>query len=58
MVETVAFLTRRGIPVCGHIGLTPQSVHQLGGYHVQGRADEEAARFWTRHGTSRRSAPG
>src|SRR3989338_1514966 len=37
MVETVEFLTGRGIPVCGHIGLTPQSVHQMGGYRVQGR---------------------
>lgn len=43
MVETVAFLTSRGVPVCGHLGLTPQSVHQLGGYRVQGR-DEAAAR--------------
>jgi 3-methyl-2-oxobutanoate hydroxymethyltransferase len=43
MVETVAFLVDRGIPVCGHIGLTPQSVHQLGGYRVQGR-EERAAR--------------
>ncbi len=37
MVETVRFLTERGIPVCGHIGLTPQSVNQLGGYRVQGK---------------------
>lgn len=37
MLETVRFLTERGIPVCGHIGLTPQSVHQIGGYRVQGR---------------------
>ncbi|HCI14399.1 MAG TPA: 3-methyl-2-oxobutanoate hydroxymethyltransferase [Gallionellaceae bacterium] len=37
MVETVRFLTERGIPVCAHIGLTPQSVHQLGGYRVQGK---------------------
>ena len=42
MVETVRFLTGRGIPVCGHIGLTPQSVHQLGGYRVQGK-DSTAA---------------
>ena len=43
MVDTVAFLVSRGIPVCGHLGLTPQSVHQLGGYRVQGR-EESAAR--------------
>ena len=42
MLETVQFLTSRGIPVCGHVGLTPQSVHQLGGYKVQGK-DEAAA---------------
>ena len=42
MVETVRFLTERGIPVCGHIGLTPQSVNQLGGYRVQGK-DSAAA---------------
>jgi 3-methyl-2-oxobutanoate hydroxymethyltransferase len=42
MVETVHFLTSRGIPVCGHIGLTPQSVHQLGGYRVQGKGDAAA----------------
>jgi 3-methyl-2-oxobutanoate hydroxymethyltransferase len=41
---TVRFLVGRGIPVCGHLGLTPQSVHQLGGYRVQGRgADAEQA---------------
>ena len=37
MLDTVSFLTSRGIPVCAHIGLTPQSVHQLGGYRVQGK---------------------
>jgi len=42
MVETVHFLTSRGIPVCAHIGLTPQSVHQLGGYKVQGKGDVAA----------------
>jgi 3-methyl-2-oxobutanoate hydroxymethyltransferase len=42
MVETVAALVERGIPVMGHLGLTPQSVHALGGYRVQGR-DEPAA---------------
>jgi 3-methyl-2-oxobutanoate hydroxymethyltransferase len=40
--ETVRFLTERGIPVCGHLGLTPQSVQALGGWRVQGR-DEQAA---------------
>ena len=43
MAGTVRFLTHRGVPVCGHIGLTPQSVHQLGGYRVQGK-DEAAAK--------------
>ncbi|MGB7651520.1 MAG: 3-methyl-2-oxobutanoate hydroxymethyltransferase [Gallionella sp.] len=42
MLSTVKFLTERGIPVCAHIGLTPQSVHQLGGYRVQGK-DTQAA---------------
>jgi 3-methyl-2-oxobutanoate hydroxymethyltransferase len=37
MAETVRFLVERGMPVCAHLGLTPQSVHQLGGYRVQGR---------------------
>jgi 3-methyl-2-oxobutanoate hydroxymethyltransferase len=41
--ETVRFLVERGIPVCAHLGLTPQSVHALGGYRVQGRSDEAAA---------------
>lgn len=42
LAETIYMLTERGIPVCGHVGLTPQSVHKLGGYKVQGK-DEEAA---------------
>lgn len=36
-VETIKFLVDRGIAVCAHIGLTPQSVHQLGGFKIQGR---------------------
>jgi 3-methyl-2-oxobutanoate hydroxymethyltransferase len=40
--ETVRFLVERGVPVCAHLGLTPQSVHALGGWRVQGR-DEAAA---------------
>ena len=42
LAETVAFLVERGIPVCGHIGLTPQSVNQLGGYRIQGKDAEGA----------------
>ncbi|MCE1243846.1 3-methyl-2-oxobutanoate hydroxymethyltransferase [Oryzomicrobium sp.] len=45
MAATVRFLTARGVPVCGHIGLTPQSVHQLGGYRVQGKGDAAAERL-------------
>ena len=42
MAETVAFLVRRGIPVVGHVGLTPQAVNVLGGYNARGRSDVEA----------------
>jgi 3-methyl-2-oxobutanoate hydroxymethyltransferase len=42
-VETVRYLTERGVPVCTHLGLTPQFVHKLGGFKVQGR-EEHAAR--------------
>ncbi|GAA5181757.1 3-methyl-2-oxobutanoate hydroxymethyltransferase [Niveibacterium umoris] len=45
MAETVRFLVERGIPVCAHIGLTPQAVNQLGGYRVQGRTEESARRL-------------
>ena len=40
MAETVAFLVRRGMPVMGHVGLTPQSVNTMGGFRVQGRSEE------------------
>ncbi len=45
MAETVSYLVDRGVPVCGHLGLTPQSVHQLGGYKVQGRQQSDAERL-------------
>ncbi|HEY6720111.1 MAG TPA: 3-methyl-2-oxobutanoate hydroxymethyltransferase, partial [Burkholderiales bacterium] len=38
--ETIRFLTQRGVPVCGHLGLTPQSVHHFGGYRVQGKGED------------------
>ncbi|MFW9616177.1 3-methyl-2-oxobutanoate hydroxymethyltransferase, partial [Aquabacterium sp.] len=48
--ETVHFLTERGVPVCAHLGLTPQSVHALGGYRIQGR-DEAGAATLRKHAT-------
>jgi 3-methyl-2-oxobutanoate hydroxymethyltransferase len=45
MADTVRFLVERGIAVCAHLGLTPQSVHQLGGYRVQGKTTEAAERL-------------
>ncbi len=42
LAETVTQLTRQGIPVCGHLGLTPQSVHVFGGFKLQGRDTEQA----------------
>ena len=42
LAPTVEFLVTRGIPVCGHLGLTPQSVNTLGGYRVQGRTESAA----------------
>ena len=45
MAETIAFLTARGVPVVGHIGLTPQSVNVLGGYAARGRSQEEYSRL-------------
>ena len=45
MAPTVRFLTERGIPVMGHVGLTPQAVNVLGGYGARGRSQEEAAKI-------------
>jgi 3-methyl-2-oxobutanoate hydroxymethyltransferase len=43
LAPTVAFLTTRSIPICGHVGLLPQSVHAMGGYRVQGKTPDAAA---------------
>ncbi len=45
MAPQIEFLANRGIPVCGHIGLTPQSVHAIGGYKVQGKTDDAAQKL-------------
>jgi 3-methyl-2-oxobutanoate hydroxymethyltransferase len=45
LADTVKFLYDRAVPVCAHIGLTPQSVHQMGGYKVQGKTTEGAERL-------------
>jgi len=45
IADEVAALVQAGIPVMGHIGLTPQSVHQLGGYKIQGKLEQEAKRL-------------
>jgi 3-methyl-2-oxobutanoate hydroxymethyltransferase len=45
MLDLTAALADRGIPVMGHIGLTPQSVHTMGGYRVQGKSEEDARRL-------------
>lgn len=45
MAETVAFLVARGVPVIGHVGLTPQAVNVLGGYGARGRSEVEAAKI-------------
>lgn len=45
MAETIAFLVARGIPVIGHVGLTPQYVQVLGGFRTQGKSEDAAARI-------------
>jgi 3-methyl-2-oxobutanoate hydroxymethyltransferase len=45
LAPTIRFLTERAIPVCAHLGLTPQSVHQLGGYKVQGKTATAAGQL-------------
>jgi 3-methyl-2-oxobutanoate hydroxymethyltransferase len=42
LCDTIRFLTQRSVPVCAHLGLTPQSVHALGGYKVQGKTVQAA----------------
>lgn len=45
MADTIAFLVQRGIPVMGHVGLTPQSVNRFGGYRIQGKSPAAARRI-------------
>ena len=45
MAETISFLTERGIPVLAHVGLLPQSINTTGGFHSQGKNDQEADRY-------------
>lgn len=45
IAEAVAACTRAGIPVMGHIGLTPQSIHQIGGYKIQGKSSDQARKL-------------
>ncbi|KZN48116.1 3-methyl-2-oxobutanoate hydroxymethyltransferase [Pseudoalteromonas luteoviolacea] len=42
LVDSIKLLTQQGIPVCGHLGLTPQSVHVFGGFKIQGREEQQA----------------
>ena len=42
LAETIALMTERGIPVCAHLGLQPQSVNKLGGFRLQGKTEDEA----------------
>jgi 3-methyl-2-oxobutanoate hydroxymethyltransferase len=44
-LETVRILSQNGVAVCAHLGLQPQSIHKLGGYHVHGREDKQASRM-------------
>ena len=46
-VETARYLVERGIPVCAHLGFTPQSVNQFGGYKIQGKTEESAEQILT-----------
>src|SRR3546814_8173631 len=45
MAETIAFFSARGIPVCAHVGLTPQAVNALGGYGARGKSEAEAEKI-------------
>ncbi|MFC3033177.1 3-methyl-2-oxobutanoate hydroxymethyltransferase [Pseudoalteromonas fenneropenaei] len=45
LYDSIRLLTQQGIPVCGHLGLTPQSVHVFGGFKIQGRDDAQAERM-------------
>jgi len=53
--QLAAALVEHGIPVMGHLGLTPQSVHAMGGYRVQGRSEEDATRILDESGQLEKS---
>ena len=59
MAETIAFLVERGVPVMGHVGLTPQSINTIGSFRAQGREEADWARIeptpsrWPRPAPSR-----
>ena len=50
MAETIRFLTERGIPVMGHVGLTPQATNAMGGFKTQGREEESWQMQWINYG--------
>jgi len=51
LADTIRLLSERGVPVCAHLGLLPQSVHKLGGYHAQGRTETAAQQILDDAGT-------
>jgi len=57
VLDVIGSLARHSIPVCAHLGLTPQSVHKLGGYRVQGKTKIGASVCSPTHKPSKRRAP-
>ncbi|CAM5583735.1 3-methyl-2-oxobutanoate hydroxymethyltransferase [Stutzerimonas stutzeri] len=57
LAESIRLLAERGIPVCAHMGLTPQAVNLFGGYKVQGREEARRSRCWPTHALCKPLAP-